>query len=641
VSVPVVAQAPAYAVEITSPLGRSGLPGKVRIVARVTHPDGHVPAVRFFVDEVLLATDVDGPPFAAEWEDLNPFERARLTIEVDDPTGVPVRASIELPSYDYIEESSVLSVGLEASVQDAQGRFVGGLDTGRFRLYENDTPQEIDSLSADPAPATFALLVDASHSMSRNITFVRRAAASLTRYLREIDSVIIAPFRSGITTVTGPTRDTTTILEAVDAIAPEGGTAILDALRDLAERFGDGPGRRVAILITDGYDEKSELLEEDVLDSLKASRVTVYVISIGGVAGVSIRGERLLRRIATETGGRAFFPWDQKQLEESHAIITGDVKHQYRLTYTPRNQTQDGTWREIRLETDNSDHRVRARPGYRAPEPPPVRASIEFTVTDEARQYVDLSASAITVSEDGVPQRVDVFTEAVAPVSILLALDGSGSMRRAAETARDAAHAFIRALRDDDPLGVLVFADAVEVAHDLTTKREVSHEAVEAYSTSGGTALYDALVEGSRRLRSVKGRRALVVVSDGRDENAASNGPGSLASWDEALAAAAADDITVYAIGLGARVDRERLERLAAATGGETYFTEEVAELEGHYQRIVEELHRRYVIGYTSTNSARDGGWRQVSIEVPDGLSVRSRGGYFAPGTAVAQARTP
>jgi Ca-activated chloride channel family protein len=217
-------------------------------------------------------------------------------------------------------------------------------------------------------------------------------------------------------------------------------------------------------------------------------------------------------------------------------------------------------------------------------------------------------------------------------VSIMLAMDGSGSMNRAAAAAREAAHAFVKALRPDDPLGVLTFADKVEISHDLSTRRELSHEAIEAYSTAGGTALYDALAESVTHMKSVQGRRVVVLVSDGRDENAASDGPGSTRSWDEALKAVADADATVYAIGLGVRVDRERLEQVAAVTGGEAYFTTDVAELEGHYRRIVEELHRRYVLAYTSTNGKRDGSWRKVEIRTSaDGVRVRTRGGYFAP----------
>jgi VWFA-related protein len=284
----------------------------------------------------------------------------------------------------------------------------------------------------------------------------------------------------------------------------------------------------------------------------------------------------------------------------------------------------------ITVATANSELRVHARPGYRAPLPPPIRASLEFIATDARKQPVDLTAGDLEILEDGVPQKIETFSESVAPVSIMLALDGSGSMTRSVEPARNAALAFVRSLRKEDPLGVMVFSDTVALSHDLTTKRELSEESVHAYEATGGTALYDAIGEAVTRLRTVAGRRVVVLVTDGRDENAASNGPGSTRTWEQALAEVSAVDATVYAIGIGARVDRERLEQLAALTGGEAYFTSDVTELEVNYRRIVEELRRRYQIGYTSSNTKRDGGWRKVEIR-SRGVIVRSRGGFFAP----------
>jgi Ca-activated chloride channel family protein len=622
----------AAAIQITSPLGRSGLPGRVRIVARIADQGDEVPTVRFLVDGTLLATDTDGPPYAVEWDDENPFEKRLLTVEFDSPAGTVERDEVELAPFEFLDVARVMSVGVDATVQDAKGRFVGGLTADDFQLLENGTPQALDSVRSTATPATFALLIDSSQSMSRNMDFVRLAAGRFAKYLRDVDAMVVAPFADTITNLTGPTRDETTISEAVTAIRSKGGTAIMDALAEVAGGFAEGIGRRVVVLLTDAYDEKSIGDPEHVLEKLKNSRVTVFVVSIGGVAGVSNRGERLLRRIATETGGKAFFPYNEKQLAEVHATIAEDVQHEYQLTYTPQNQTQDGTWREITLLTSDPKRKIRARTGYRAPMPPPVRASIEFTVTDSGKQWVELSKEDIEVVEDGVAQVVDVFNEAVAPVSIILALDSSGSMTRATASVQQAARTFIGALRPDDPLGVITFADKAETAHDLSIKRELSNAAIDEYRARGGTALYDALTEGITRLRTVEGRRVIVVVTDGRDENAASNGPGSQHSWDDVVAVAREVDATVYAIGLGSNVDHDKLAELAALTGGESYISEDVAALEQQYRRIVEELHRRYVLAYTSTNSKRDGAWRSVEIRPrAEGLQVRSRGGYSAP----------
>jgi Ca-activated chloride channel homolog len=620
-------------IQITSPLGRSGLPGKVRIVARITlPPETPPPAVRFMVDGALLGTDVDGPPYAMEWEDVNPFERCRLAVEVEDGRADVLRDEVELLPFEIVETADVMSVGVDATVQDAKGRFVSGLDASRFQVLEDGIPQALDTVTAEAEPAIFALLVDTSQSMSKNIELVRTAAGRLPMHLREVDTVAIAPFRKGITTVTGPTRDPATIMEAVAAIKPAGGTAIMDALQLVTERFGDGAGRRVVVLVTDGYDEHSTASLTEAMARLKASQVTVYVIAIGGVAGVSLQGERLLRQLAAETGGRAFFPWNQKELADAHAAIADDVQHRYRIIYTPANQRRDGTWRTIEVVTGNAEHRLRARPGYFAPAPLPVRPSLEFTAVDETQQYVELTVEDLEIIEDGVAQTVDVFNEAVAPVSIMLALDGSGSMRRSAPAVRKAANVFVNALRPTDPLGLVMFADKSEMVHDLGTRRDESTAAVAAYKATGGTALYDALGDAILRLKTVEGRRAVVVVTDGHDENAKSNGPGSTRAWDEVLHHARESDVTVYAIGLGSRVDRTRLEQLAAVTGGEAYFTTDVAELERQYRRIVEELRRRYVVAYTSTNSKRNGQWRKVEIRGRTArVRIRSRGGYFAP----------
>ena len=155
---------------------------------------------------------------------------------------------------------------------------------------------------------------------------------------------------------------------------------------------------------------------------------------------------------------------------------------------------------------------------------------------------------------------------------------------------------------------------------------------IDEYTSLGGTALYDAVHESLARLKPAEGRRVVVVMTDGRDENAAANGPGSAVTYDQLLDELPGSGALIYAIGLGSNVDRERLQALAARTGGEAYFPETVDTLAGEYARIVENLRRQYVIGYTSTNSRRDGAWRAVSVTSrKDGVKIASRGGYFAP----------
>jgi Ca-activated chloride channel homolog len=620
----------AHAARITSPLGRTGLDGRIRIVARVTAPEkASVPTVRFYVNGELLATDSDGAPYVAEWEDLNPFEACALSVEADFGDTLVVRDEVKLEPLELIETAQVMSVGLEATIVDARGRYITALEAADFELREDGRPQTIDTVSSEPVPATFTLLIDTSQSMSRSMGMVRKAAARLSDHLRDIDSIVVAPFKTGIVSITGPTRDHVTVADAVTAIQPKGGTAILDSLISVVEQVSL-TDRRVIVLVTDGYDEASESSIDAALPVLKRTQATVYVIAVGGVAGVSLHGEALLRRLAEETGGRAFFPWNSAELTAAHLAIAEDARSRYRLAYTPTNQRWDGTWRKIELAVKDPTHRVRARPGYTAPAPPPVRASIEFTAVNSAQQLATLTRDDLKVLEDGVAQQVDVFQEATAPVSIMLALDGSGSMKRAAPVVQQAVLAFVGALRSDDPLGLLVFADAPVVAHGFSLDRSQSARTIGDYTTKGGTALYDGLYDGLGQLATREGRRVLVVMSDGRDENAQSTGPGSTRTWDDVLKQARDIDATVYVVGLGSKVDRARLEQIAAVTGGEAYFTGNASELEQHYRRILEELRRRYLVAYTSTNAARDGKWRKVEIAA-SATKVRSRGGYYAP----------
>ena len=289
-------------------------------------------------------------------------------------------------------------------------------------------------------------------------------------------------------------------------------------------------------------------------------------------------------------------------------------------------------WRAISLVTDDTDHKVRTRAGYMAPAPPPVRPSIEFTIPDLERRHLDVSVEDLVVVEDGVPQTIDVFNEAVDPVSIILALDSSGSMKRSADAVMEAARTFVHSVRDEDSLAVMTFADRPVFAHDLTTTREWRIEAIDDYIPIGGTALYDTVVDSLIRLRRVEGRKVIVLLTDGRDEDNPGTGPGSVHSLADALSRLRAVDATIFCIGLGPNIDPETLKSLAIDSGGDVYFPQDVSTLADDYRRILENIRRRYVITYTSTNSARDGEWRHVEIRTDmSGTIVNSRGGYFAP----------
>jgi VWFA-related protein len=624
---------PPLAVRITSPLGRTGTPGAVRIVARVERDgDTAIQGVKFFVNGASVGHDVEGPVYAVDWVDDNPFAPTVISVEVTDAKGRTATSRVDLAAFDFVEQAEVISVLVEATVHDKTGRPISGMGKSAFVLEEDGARQELDVVRPEAMPATYVMLVDSSQSIAHGVGFLRDAVSRFMKYLRPDDRVLVVPFSRTIGAATGPTDDLDTVIEALLAVRPGGGTAIYDALVQTSEMIRKREGRHVLVLLSDGYDEHSVATRDDAVRAVQTSGATAYVIGVGGIAGISLKGEGLLKSFAEATGGRAFFPYRESELPVVHDRVASDVATRYLLTYTPSNQRVDGSWRSIRLMTADPALVVRAKPGYFAPKPPPVRPTLELTAVDESRRVLDVTREDLVVIEDGVPQTVEAFSEATSPVSIVLALDESGSMRRSAEGVKAAARSFVAALRQEDRLAVLRFADKAEVAHDLTQFRSDAMKAIDDYTSHGGTALWDAVHEANGRLRTAEGRRVVVVMTDGRDENAAANGPGSVTTHEDLLEELRATGALVYAIGLGTNVDRERLEALAARTGGEAYFPETVEAVSAEYARIVENLRRQYVIGYTSTNSLRDGAWRAVTVTSRrPGVRIASRGGYFAP----------
>ena len=497
------AESSPLAIRITSPLGRTGATGAIRIVAQVNPAsDAPVAAVRFFVDNVLLGETRKGPPWGIDWTDENPFEAREIRAEALDASGHTAVDSVRLKPLELIEHAQVSSVYVETSVQDKTGRFVTGIGPSGFQLFEDDVPQTLDVVRPEQLPATFTILIDTSQSMARRIDFVRDAASRMASYLREKDRIIVAPFAKKLQTITGPTDDRTTVSDAIAAIRPGGGTAILDSVEEAAKLISQVEGRHAIILLTDGYDEHSTATLTDAISMVQQTGASMYVVGIGGVAGISLRGERFLRQLASDTGGRAFFPSSEIELRQIHELVASEVTLRYVLTYMPNNQKVDGSWRRIAVKTVDPTLKVRARTGYFAPKPPPVRPSIEFTLTDTSQSSIDMTMDDLEVVEDGVPQSLEAFQEATTPVSIVFTVDQSGSMKKATEPLKAAAKSFIEQVRPEDSLALMLFSDRSQFAHDLTTRRDWSLEAIDQ-------------VHAERRYRALRRRLRLASAAEG------------------------------------------------------------------------------------------------------------------------------
>jgi len=168
------------------------------------------------------------------------------------------------------------------------------------------------------------------------------------------------------------TDDPEKLDHGVRELRPGGGTALYDALyyacRDkLLKQAQAGPTRRAIILLSDGEDNQSHVTREEAIEMAQRAEAIVYTISTN-VSGTKGTGDKVLERIADATGGRAFFPFQIRDVANAFAEIQDELRSQYAVSYKPADFKPDGHFRTIEIvASDRKNFRVRARRGYYAP----------------------------------------------------------------------------------------------------------------------------------------------------------------------------------------------------------------------------------------------------------------------------------
>lgn len=275
-----------------------------------------------------------------------------------------------------------------------------------------------------------------------------------------------------------------------------------------------------------------------------------------------------------------------------------------------------------------------------------VLVEVYTTVKDDVGRFImSLGQNDFIVKEDGVPQRLSLFTSERKPVQVLLLLDVSASMKREERlsTAIEAAKLFVEALEPGDRVSLVTFSDEVKTLEPFSDSREKAQSAIASVQPERGTALYDAIFAASGMLGKEEGRRALVLLSDGQDLAYDGMGPGSVRTFEESVAEALRHQVTAYTIGLGENLSNDYdfarrhsavqvLTRLASDTGGKFLEVRRPGRLRSAFERILDELRFQYTLGYHPTNDRRDGGWRSIEVGVSKPrLIVNARKGYYAP----------
>ena len=259
-------------------------------------------------------------------------------------------------------------------------------------------------------------------------------------------------------------------------------------------------------------------------------------------------------------------------------------------------------------------------------------------VDNSGREIGDLPQDAFHVYEDGVPQTILGFRHEDLPVSLGILIDSSGSMYDKRAAVDSASLDLVRLSNPEDEAFLVDFSSEAYIDQDFTNNIQKLQQGLSYIKSSGGTALYDAVIASADYLakNAHRPKQVLLIVTDG-DDNASS------ATLEQAIRRVQElDGPAIYCIGLlfgedtsrsESRHSREVLSELASQTGGAAYFPHSLKEVDGLTREVAQDIREQYTISYRSTKSPTVGGYRQIHVEAKQkgirGLQVRTRAGYY------------
>lgn len=261
-------------------------------------------------------------------------------------------------------------------VTDKQGAPISGLTAADFEVKEAGKQQTIKFFAeGDPQtapPLHIGFLLDTSGSMEDDIRDVRTAAIKFLNAMEAAVDITLVDFDTEVRVARYAATDYPRLIERIRSRKADGYTALYDALGVYLNGAGGQTGQKILVMYTDGGDTRSVLNHGEVLDLLRASDVTVYVVGYlehqGGSASALQRQQ--LQQFAAMTGGQAFFPAGIKQVDKMYEKIQREIAARYSLGYTSTDERTNGAWRtvDIRLKRpDIKGAKLRTREGYFAP----------------------------------------------------------------------------------------------------------------------------------------------------------------------------------------------------------------------------------------------------------------------------------
>ena len=262
------------------------------------------------------------------------------------------------------------------SVTDKQGKPVTGLKADDFQVVENGKKQSLRFFFAgnpdEAPPLHIGLLLDTSGSMAEDLRDARAAAVKFVNALDRAADVTLVDFDTEVRVARFGPNDYPRLIERIRGRKPYGWTALYDAIGVYLDGAQNQDGQKVLVLYTDGGDTTSSLTFREMLDLCKASDVTVYTVGYMEHQSSSGRLQQRseLERVASLTGGQAYFPGSSKDLDGVFDKIRDELEARYSLGYLSTDTRTDGAWRGVEiklLRTDLKGVRLRTRSGYYAP----------------------------------------------------------------------------------------------------------------------------------------------------------------------------------------------------------------------------------------------------------------------------------
>ena len=337
----------------------------LRAEARIDVPEGAVvDKVEFYLNETLISTLYQEPwvqPILLNSQE----EMAYVRAVAYQPDGNNVEDTVWVNAPDYMENLEIQFVELYVTVLDKEGHPVQGLGREDFRVFEDGLPQEVRRFDlVTNLPINAGILLDVSASMERSLGMARAAALQFFEdSIQPKDRATLVTFNDHPNLAVKFTNDLPTLASGLAGLQAERGTALYDSVIFALYYFNGIKGQRALILLSDGKDEHSKFVWEETIEYARRAGVSIYSIGLG-LGGRMGEAKKKLKRLAEETGGRAFFIDSVDDLIAIYQIIQEELRSRYYIAYQSTNTAEDDEFRTVAVEVAQSGLEAKTLRGY-------------------------------------------------------------------------------------------------------------------------------------------------------------------------------------------------------------------------------------------------------------------------------------